>query len=115
MHKHLKENVMLVSLSSSDREFDTGHLRKNAPKEKNPWNNITCGDVILINNGFPVSFDNNNMDDSYFFQFTRSLIMSSIHQALNTDNSVKGFIDLDENLQDKMVQRFEEYRIENYV
>lgn len=116
LHNHLKENVMLVSLSSSDREFDTVHLRKKNPKTNNPWNNISCENVILINNGFPISFDNNKMDDSYFFQFTRSLIMSSIYQALNTDSSIKGFIDLDETLQEKMLQRFEEYRkVNSYV
>jgi S-adenosylhomocysteine hydrolase len=104
-HKYLKKNVTLVSLSSSDREFDTVHLRKTSPKTNNPWQNTKCDDVILANNGFPISFDNNNMDDSSFFQFTRALIITSILQALDISNK-KGFIELHQSFQKKIIDEF---------
>ena len=110
LHQHLKQKVVLVSLSSSDREFDAIHLRKHHPKVSNPWQTLNCNGIYLLNSGFPISFDNNNMDDSYFFQYIRSLIMSSIYQATKIKSSKNGFIDLDEGLQRIMIDNFKEYR-----
>ncbi|NGX36294.1 MAG: hypothetical protein K1000chlam1_01135 [Candidatus Anoxychlamydiales bacterium] len=110
LHQHLKQKAVLVSLSSSDREFDAIHLRKHHPKVSNPWQTLNCKGIYLLNSGFPISFDNNNMDDSYFFQFIRSLIMSSIYQATKIKSSKNGFIDLDEGLQRIMIDNFKEYR-----
>ncbi len=110
-HKYLKKGVILVSLSSMDREFDASHLRKKHPKMTSCWNHLDCNGINLINMGFPISFDcPEDIDDPLFFQFTRSLIMSAIYQATNTSTKA-GFIDLDENLQNSMIEKFQEYRV----
>lgn len=113
-HSYLKEDSLLVSVSSSDREFDTVHFRKKLPKTNCPWKNVKYGNIVLANNGFPISFDNNNMDDSCFFQLTRSLIMASIFQAINLDNNKQeqGLIDLDQDLQDLMINNFMKHQKE---
>ncbi|MBN1253201.1 MAG: hypothetical protein JXA16_13770 [Bacteroidales bacterium] len=110
-HQYLKKGVVLVSLSSTDREFDALHLRKKAPKSKHCWHHINCDGIYLMNMGFPISFDSSDdIDDPLFFQFTRSLIMSSIYQALTVTNE-KGFVDLDEGLQNMMINKFKDNRI----
>ncbi|NGX56756.1 MAG: hypothetical protein K1060chlam5_01002 [Candidatus Anoxychlamydiales bacterium] len=111
LHKHLKKGVVLASLSSSDREFDAVHFRKKTKKTTNPWETLKCDDIYLLNCGFPISFDNQNADDSYFFQYIRALIMSSIYQGIKSDfKNITGFIDLDLILQEKMIKKFNKYR-----
>jgi S-adenosylhomocysteine hydrolase len=111
LHKHLKKDVVLVSLSSSDREFDAVHFRKKTNKTTNPWETLKCDGIYLLNCGFPISFDNQNADDSYFFQYIRALIMSSIYQGIKGDfKNITGFIDLDLVLQEKMIKKFNKYR-----
>lgn len=112
-HYLLKDNVVLASLSSSDREFDAIYLRKKCKNDSFPWKNRKCGNVHLLNSGFPVNFNNVNTDDLHFFQFTRALIMTSIYQSLR-NSGLKGLIELDPYLQNNMLKKFNDLNI-NYL
>jgi len=57
----LKKNVILVSASSSDREFESYKIRKNHPKTVNTHKDFHVNDVILLNGGFPLNFDGNKV------------------------------------------------------
>jgi hypothetical protein len=104
----LKKNVILVSASSSDREFSAVHLRSNLPSNTNCHENFLINDIILINCGFPINFAAEYREiDIDKLQLTRSLLLAAILQAYNHSNSKqKDFIDLDMENQRDIVRRF---------
>ena len=82
LHSFLSPGTTLVSVSSSDREFDAVHLRKRLPENKNCHADLVIGDILLIRSGFPVNFDGereNIHPDK--IQLTIALITSGILQA----------------------------------
>lgn len=106
--KLLKKNTVLVSASSSDREFNAVDLRKNAPKVSNCHKNLFIDGKWLINCGFPINFSEHYRDiDCDELQLTRSLLLSSILQAVTeTDFPKKGFVPLDLEVQRDIVKKF---------
>lgn len=93
LHSQLNPSTLLISASSSDREFDSVELRKQVPRYYNCHQNIHIGDITLVNSGFPINFDALFLD-SYEFQLTRSLLFSAILQAIETSPSHANFIPL---------------------
>lgn len=107
MHAYLSSSTILISLSSTDREFDAVNLRKQLPIQTNCHTDLQVHGIHLVNSGFPVNFDENyHSVDTEEFQFTRSLIFASIAQAQLGQNMMKGFIDLDNLVQEKIVTQF---------
>ncbi len=94
----LKKGTVLVSGSSSDREFSSVYLRKFLTKYNNPHRDIKSKGLLLINSGFPVNFTG----EAYSLApkdvlLTRSLVMAGIIQASETNK--KGMIELDGSMQ----------------
>lgn len=85
-HKLLKPGSLLISASSSDREFDCVELRKNVPIYSDCHRTIQTQGVSLLNSGFPVNFDETYLDSGEF-QLTRALLLSAIAQAIKTSPS----------------------------
>ncbi|MDN3508492.1 MAG: hypothetical protein P0S93_00420 [Candidatus Neptunochlamydia sp.] len=80
----LKKNAILVSASSSDREFKAQSLRKRIPLVSDCHQHLLIEDKWLINCGFPINFSSNFREvDSDELQLTRSLLLSAILQATN--------------------------------
>lgn len=93
-HKYLKKNAILISASSSDREFNAVEFRKQISSYYDCHKSIKINGVLLVNSGFPINFDENYLD-SYEFQLTRSLILAAIFQAVSFVGKKKnGFIPL---------------------
>lgn len=107
-HKFLKKNAILASASSSDREFDAGHLRRKIGKPLTDCHqDLFIDNIYLINCGFPVIFDASfDYIDTDEFQLTRSLLLSGILQAASYKGSEKGFISLDPEDQREIIQKF---------
>ena len=104
--KYLKPSVVLASISSSDREFDSIHLRKKTAKTHNCHTDMQIGGITLLNAGFPINFDEDYAEiDTDDFQLTRALILSAVCQAQQTPQKEKGFIDLDECFQKALEQK----------
>ena len=53
----LKPNTVLLSVSSSDREFDACHFRKLSGKKYNVHDDVFYKNCRLINCGFPINFN----------------------------------------------------------
>ncbi|MEM8727751.1 MAG: hypothetical protein AAGE99_03480, partial [Chlamydiota bacterium] len=104
-HKLLKPGSLLISASSSDREFDCVELRKNLPVYSYCHKTIQSQGVFLLNSGFPVNFDETYLDSTEL-QLTRSLLLSAIGQALKTSPSraLDTFIPLENT--EKISQRY---------
>lgn len=82
-HKLLSKKAVLVSMSSSDREFDSVHLRKKVRSNYNCHQDLLIGDQLLVNSGFPVNFDGDRENiDTEKIQLTIALITAGILQAL---------------------------------
>ena len=107
-YKLLKKSVILVSASSSDREFNAAHLRRGLFSIKNCHADLFAEDINLINCGFPINFAAEYREiDSDELQLTRSLLLAAILQAYNhADVSCKGFINLDMENQRDIVQKY---------
>lgn len=108
-HQYLKPGCILVSCSSSDREFDAIHLRRRINKAKSCADHLDIDGIILLNCGFPINFNGeDDVDDPEFFQFIRALIIASIEQTSKPASS-KGFIALDELRQSQILSKFQHY------
>jgi S-adenosylhomocysteine hydrolase len=105
-HPFLKRGCILVSVSSSDREFDAAYLRKKAAKTSNCFDHIIADGIVLLNCGFPIGFDGKeDVDDPHFFQFVRALIISCIAQATEP-SSKKGLVPLKPEFQLQLLREF---------
>ncbi len=107
-YKLLKKNVVLVSASSSDREFDAVHLRNKLSSVGNCHKNLFVDGMYLINCGFPINFAEEFREiDSDDLQLTRSLLLAAILQASSHFKTKdKGFIPLDVENQRDIVQKY---------
>lgn len=104
----LKKNVILMSASSSDREFDAVSLRNKIPLITDCHENLCIAGIYLINCGFPINFSSEyRAIDIYDLQLTRSLLLSAILQADSChDFTPKGFIPLDIENQRDIIQKY---------
>ena len=107
--QQLKKHVVLVSASSSDREFNAVHLRKKIPEISDCHRHLLIQDRWLANCGFPINFSSDFKEiDCDKLQLTRSLLLLAILQAATSPNTIKkDFIPLCINRQQKIVQAFQ--------
>ncbi len=107
-YRLLKKNVILVSASSSDREFNAVNLRNKMPLVTDCHENLFIGGICLINCGFPINFSSEfKIIDSDELQLTRSLLLAAILQADNHSNfTKKDFIALDIENQRDIIQKY---------
>lgn len=97
MNKLLKNNLYLVSMSSSDREFPAVYIRENGMTNNGIHDDIVCGSVVLVNNGFPVTFKGNVFESlPEEIERTIGLLYGSVLQAGIYDIQGTGFIETPE-------------------
>jgi S-adenosylhomocysteine hydrolase len=93
-YAHLK-NAILVSTSSSDREFEAWRFRQAFERNYNPLKNYTLGGVQLIQSGFPINFwGSRNNIDLHKIQLTLSLLMLGIFSAIKSPSNYGGIHNL---------------------
>jgi len=104
LHKKLRKGVFLISISSSDREFDAVYLRKKLKRKTSIHEDLLIKNIHLLNNGFPLSFQGNKEESPHkYMQLTRALMLAGIYEALNQK---KGLIQLKKEIQDKIINKF---------
>lgn len=94
--------TVLVSGSSSDREFSAVHLRKLVKENRNCHLNICSNEIILLNSGFPINFtgDKHSVAPKKII-LTRALLLAGVLQSMKLSGK-KGIIDLDKKIQNKI-------------
>ena len=96
-HHLLKKKCVLVSASSSDREFDSVHLRRQLPRYTDCFLDLTINDIQLLNSGFPINFTGQEHSVSpEKIQLTRALLFAGILQASQLQTRIPSFINLDD-------------------
>lgn len=107
-HASLSPGTILVSVSSSDREFDAYRLRAGLTKSDSCFEDLIVKDLLLINSGFPVNFDGHRENiDVELIQLTIALITGGILQARRSISSLpSGIISLDEKIEEQVEAEF---------
>jgi S-adenosylhomocysteine hydrolase len=105
----LKKGVILVSVSSSDREFSSSYLRALLPKTDDCHKDIKVNGINLVNSGFPINFDGKEHSLApEKIQLTRALLLAALYEAKSKDFKV-GMNNLIEDVQDKIIKEFKNY------
>lgn len=106
-HRFLKSDCMLVSASSSDREFDAMHLRRRCKSSSRCHNDFICDELILLNSGFPVNFTGGRHSVAPSkIQLTRALLVAAIFQASEFIEFTPGIVPLDGEMQRDILTKF---------
>lgn len=93
--KALKENIYLISMSSSDREFPTIFIRKNGKNPDKVHGDVVWDNLYLINNGFPITFKGKRYESTpQEIERTIALLYGSTMEALFNIPNESGFIDV---------------------
>lgn len=105
--KKLAPETTLVSLSSSDREFDIIDFRSQSKLIHSCHSDFECHNrVLVLNCGFPVNFNGDaSKVDIKEFELTRSLLALGILQSLS-HSLEKGFISLDHEIQLELIKKY---------
>lgn len=92
----LNYNLYLISMSSSDREFPAVFIRKNSSIPLGVHSDGLWDNLVLINNGFPITFKGNRYESTpQEIERTIGLLYGSVLEAAKNDlNKDGGFIDV---------------------
>lgn len=81
-HSKIARGTVLVSASSSDREFDAFHLRRKLPENTTCHCDLYADNKLLLKSGFPINFDGDRENiEPGKIQLTIALITAAILQA----------------------------------
>lgn len=105
-HAHLRGNTVLVSVSSSDREFDAVEIRRKHPQNSDPHKNYIEGGLHLVNSGFPINFDGAPQRIPLKeIQITMALLFSAILEGV-ANTYQPGFVELSSDVQSRLIEEF---------
>lgn len=103
LNSKLGDRVYFISMSSSDREFDIWKLRDLFGVSKSIHSDIIFKNLIIINNGFPITFKGNRVESSeQEIEKTICLLFSGILSSILKLDTLKGFVDIPKDFINKM-------------
>lgn len=109
LQKILQPNTILVSASSSDREFSAVILRKQLPITHNCHDDLYINSLWLFNCGFPLNFNGaQHSVPAEKIQLTRALMFAGLCSAMETASDIK-MTPLSNSLQQKIIKEFHKY------
>lgn len=93
-------NLYLISMSSADREFPTTYIRQNGVISKKIHGDVVWNNLILINNGFPITFKGQRYESTpEEIERTIGLLYGSTLEAIfNNEDLNNGFMDVPEKI-----------------
>jgi S-adenosylhomocysteine hydrolase len=100
----LKKGAVLVSASSSDREFDAVGMRRRAGPISDCHADVEVDGICLANCGFPVNFrGERDTIAPELIQVTRALLAAGVLQAATMPEGCEaGFVDLDHEIHGRL-------------
>lgn len=107
LHKLISAGTSLISVSSSDREFDSLYLRKLVARNNNCHANLFINELLLVNSGFPVNFDGKreNIHPDQI-QLTIALIAAAMAQSTKMKSHKKVITPIDSNYEEYIKNSF---------
>ena len=105
---NLKDNVVLASASSSDREFNAPYLRRKVRKINNCHTDLFMDGIHLLNCGFPINFQGDDEDTIPLekIQITIALMFLATYQGVSSENLQKGLVGLSQYNQKIALSKF---------
>lgn len=104
----LKNNAVLASVSSSDREFDGHHFRRLSSANCNVHDDIFYKNICLLNCGFPLNF--NGADKVSLplskIQLVCALLLAGVCEFKFCNKQQSNFVQLDKELTEKILSQF---------
>lgn len=96
----ITEKLYLISMSSADREFPASYIRERGISFGKIHDDISYGKLILINNGFPITFKGNRFESTpeEIERTIAQLYGSVLDAVVNNNFKINGFIDVPENV-----------------
>lgn len=114
-YEFLSQGTTLVSVSSSDREFEAHKFRRLLPVSMNCHDKFELNGITLLQGGHPVNFwGSRNNIDLHKIQLTMSLLMSAIFQATEMKADGKGLLNIDSHSEQLLIEKFQELMVEKY-
>ncbi|MBC7982035.1 hypothetical protein H7X65_03080 [Candidatus Parcubacteria bacterium] len=94
----LTDKLYLISMSSADREFPAIHIRERGISSGTIHEDVVWGNLVLVNNGFPITFKGNTFEATpEEIETTVAQLYGSVLEAVANDNlHTNGFIGLPE-------------------
>jgi len=109
-YKYVKKGCVLVSASSSDREFDAVHIRRRGKNINSCHDDIKEERFTLLNCGFPINFDGGrNSVAPEKIQLTRALLLAAILQAYEMPKNSLEIVPLDMDMQREIISKYLKY------
>lgn len=107
-YSKLKKEVVLISSSSSDREFDAVNLRRQRKKMDDCHQDVWCDGVLLANCGFPINFYGSQEDSVHLdkIQLTMGMLFEGVCQGMLEKHSKNGLTNLNQDRQEKILSLF---------
>jgi hypothetical protein len=102
LQDYLNSNLYLISMSSADREFPAVFIREKAGLPKNVHDDVSWNNLILVNNGFPITFKGNRYESTpKEIERTIALLYASVLEATTQkDRIAPGFTDVPSKVSD---------------
>jgi S-adenosylhomocysteine hydrolase len=102
----LKPGVVLVSVSSSDREFTAEYIRGQFPQTSNTHKNFTTKHTVLVNAGFPINFTGKQYGvKGPRIHLTESLFVAGVGEAMR-GQLAPGLHDVNHIAQNKVIAKY---------
>lgn len=96
LNETLDYSLYFISMSSSDREFPASYIRTNS-SQKSVHSDIIFNKIILVNNGFPITFKGNVYESSpQEIELTITLLLGSILEASTSQYKENIFLSVPE-------------------
>lgn len=94
------EKIYLISMSSADREFPSVKIRERGILNKNVHGDVVWENIILINNGFPITFKGKRYESTpQEIEKTIGLLYASVLEAVVSKEILKNdFIEIPEKI-----------------
>jgi len=107
----LKNGCVLLSVSSSDREFDAVGWRKKAGiTDSSVHKDILLDGRVLLNNGFPLNFTGEPESVPLkYIQLTGALTLAAIYTGVQLTEDNNDWVDIPQDKQEKIINEFKSY------
>jgi hypothetical protein len=95
LNNEIGEEIIFVSISSSDREFEVWKLRDLFGLSKEIHSDIEFNKIKILNNGFPITFEGNRIECTpKEMEKTIALLFSGVLSSILKLNKEKKLIDI---------------------
>ncbi len=104
----INNKLFLISMSSADREFPATYIRKHGIAPEKVHGNVVWDNLILINNGFPITFKGKRYESTpEEIEKTIGLLYGSVLQSIVEASKKTGFIEVPKIITDILENTYE--------